>query len=82
MSTQRQDKVQQIAEQMRAQAYCVDPGTVADALLARLRWDDVPDLAELTSPPAPRRWIPRVRFVIRVRRLSLVALRARPRLSA
>lgn len=70
MSEQPEHKVRRIAELVHNGEYLVDPSAVADALLRHVRWDDVPELSELTELAQSRRRIVRLRGFLRVRRLA------------
>jgi hypothetical protein len=82
MSVESEDRVKRIAELIGSQKYQVDSVAVADSLLRRVRWDDVPDIEPLL--PRERRWrrILRLRGCARVRRLATFTVRTRPQLSS
>jgi hypothetical protein len=81
MREQSQDRVRQLTELIRHQEYQVDPSGVADALLRHVRWEDVPDLAELTASVPRRRRRFQLRGVLRASRPARSTVRARPQLS-
>jgi Anti-sigma-28 factor, FlgM len=69
MSIATQDRVREIAEQVQGGQYEVDPAVVAQAIVGRLVWDDVPDLTPPSTGEPRRRQPPRLRGLVRVRRL-------------
>jgi hypothetical protein len=70
-----QDRVQGLGERVRFGDYQVDPEAVADAIVRRIFWEDVPaveDVPDVLSvsaiaDPGPRS--PRLRGLVRVRSL-------------
>jgi hypothetical protein len=77
-----QDNVQAIGQLVRSQDYDIDPVAVADAILRRFTWDDLPgaELATVEAGHDPRP--PRLRGLVRVRRLGSPVLARRAPLSA
>jgi hypothetical protein len=82
MNPRCEDKLQRIAEQIRNQEYQIDPVAVADGLLRRVRWDDVPEIEALMPPVRQRQRILRLRNFLRTRRLVSLTVRTRPQLSS
>lgn len=69
MSVDTQLRVRELTELVRCGEYEVDPAAVAEAMLSRMVWDDVPDLTADAAPAERPRRPPRLRGLIRVRRL-------------
>jgi len=63
------DRVQGISERVRSSDYEIDPVAVADAIVARMVWQEVPDMASLAADTDPEPHSTRLRALVRVRRL-------------
>jgi hypothetical protein len=82
VSVDCQDKVQALGQLVRSHDYDVDPVAVADAILRRFTWDDLPEAELPTAEAGHDRRPPRLRGVVRVRRLASPVLARRAPLSA
>ncbi len=74
MSVITQDRAREIAERVQADGYEIDPTVVAQAMISRLVWEDVPDLDRLPRAGAEQRRPPRLRGLVRARRLIAAPL--------
>jgi hypothetical protein len=69
MSVASQPKVREITELVGSGEYEVDPVTVAEAMVSRMVWDDIPDLTPWITAGTRRRQQPRLRGVVKLRRV-------------
>jgi hypothetical protein len=69
MNVASQDRVRELSQLVSSGEYEVDPADVAEAMVSELIWNNVPDLTELIHAGAFRRRSPRLRGLVRVRRL-------------
>jgi hypothetical protein len=81
MSVDCQDRIQDLSELVRSREYRVDPVAVADAILRRIVWEDVPEVA-VADAEACRPQPPRLRGLVRVQRLVPAPMTPQARLSA
>lgn len=64
------DRVQGISELVRSSDYEIDPVAVADAMVRRMVWHEVPDVLSLPADREPEPQPTRLRALVRVRRLA------------